>query len=752
MGVKDLWNLLTPHMERKPLFELSNKVVAIDLSGWVCESLNVVDYFIHPRFYLRNLFFRTCYLLQTGITPVFVLEGTAPSLKYGVIVKRNQLQFRGARPKKVANCDKASTTGTAGEKPRSKPTEQNRNRFNQVLKQCEELLNAIGLVCVQAAGEAEALCAYLNRDALIDGVISQDSDCFAYGAVRVFRNFCASQNGGSVDVYDLERANSAGLRLGQEKIVAMALLSGCDYCPAGVAGVGREMVTRLLNCYDNETILQRIRSWRNTAHRLTELEVKVDDKNVCPDCGHIGKLMQHRKAGCLDCHRTAGCDESKWKQQRANVKAELEIKRKALKDPDFPHEPIIEEFMTRPCELPALNLQWKQPNLVKFIRSMSSLLQWNELYCFQKLLPLFTRWQIQSAQKSSSPAQSSIFLTPDYIKKKRSPKGIPSYEIVWKDALGLFKGLIPQEQIDAYMSEAGNSIESLWSTIEPQELVLNAYPELVDRFLQSKVKGKRKKAPSTTASQSQGTGGDKPKRKPTMRTKKKDNENKNTQKLLDAFVHKAAEMPLEQQHEDACNEKENEAPNPPPNEQSPHGVEHFLNFTAELEAIAEDQTANDSFNSSAVIERLCRPNYLQLALAEYMELIEVERRKEALQDLLSNTMPHAHMEHGIEMEEEGDSTVQHRIVLKQDILNASSLVDGNHLDRTVAVSRKPQRKSFFFEPIVVPSNGDIEQPYGSPEMDMFECSLMLKDQIIIEHPVTDGNDTANQTIIYDIDF
>lgn len=53
MGIKDLWNLLTPYCEKKPLFELNRKVVAIDLSGWVCESLNVVDYFVHPRFYLR---------------------------------------------------------------------------------------------------------------------------------------------------------------------------------------------------------------------------------------------------------------------------------------------------------------------------------------------------------------------------------------------------------------------------------------------------------------------------------------------------------------------------------------------------------------------------------------------------------------------------------------------------------------------------------------------------------------------------
>ena len=122
-----------------------------------------------------NLFFRTCYLLQTGITPVFVLEGTAPPLKYGVIVKRNQMQFRGARPKKIANCDKATVSSTQTTEKPAKPTEQKRNRFHHVLKQCEELLSAMGLVCVQAPGEAEALCAYLNRDNLIYGVISQDS-------------------------------------------------------------------------------------------------------------------------------------------------------------------------------------------------------------------------------------------------------------------------------------------------------------------------------------------------------------------------------------------------------------------------------------------------------------------------------------------------------------------------------------------------------------------------------------------------
>lgn len=42
----------------------------------------------------------------------------------------------------------------------------------------------------------------------------------------------------------------------------MALLCGCDYCPDGIGGVGRDGVLKLFNKYKNDEILQRIRSWR----------------------------------------------------------------------------------------------------------------------------------------------------------------------------------------------------------------------------------------------------------------------------------------------------------------------------------------------------------------------------------------------------------------------------------------------------------------------------------------------------------
>ncbi|CAL1680660.1 unnamed protein product [Lasius platythorax] len=59
MDVKDLWNVLSPLCERKPLYELQGKNIAIDLSGWVVDSQTIVDNAVQPRMYLR-LSYKQC--------------------------------------------------------------------------------------------------------------------------------------------------------------------------------------------------------------------------------------------------------------------------------------------------------------------------------------------------------------------------------------------------------------------------------------------------------------------------------------------------------------------------------------------------------------------------------------------------------------------------------------------------------------------------------------------------------------------
>lgn len=120
----------------------------------------------------------------------------------------------------------------------------------------------MGLQCVQGPGEAEAFCAQLNAANLVDGVISQDSDCFAYGARRVYRNFSMSMQGtanaigGAVDVYDIDVVTKS-MDFGRNKMIIMALLCGCDYCPEGVGGVGRDAVLKFFALYSEVEIMER---------------------------------------------------------------------------------------------------------------------------------------------------------------------------------------------------------------------------------------------------------------------------------------------------------------------------------------------------------------------------------------------------------------------------------------------------------------------------------------------------------------
>ncbi|CAD7003617.1 unnamed protein product [Ceratitis capitata] len=494
MGVKDLWSVLAPYADRKPLSELRGKKVAIDLAGWICESLNVVDYFVHPRHHLKNLFFRTCYLIWEDVTPVFVLEGEAPKIKSQIIAKRAELQFRGTKPTQNKKIEAHSV--------QSKEKDKGRTRFNHVLKQCENLLQSMGIQCVQAPGEAEAYCAFLNKKGLVDGVISQDSDCFGYGAIRVYRNFSVSTQGaqaaqgGAVDIYDMKEIKEK-MDFGQHKTIVMALLCGCDYCPDGIGGIGRDGVLKLFNKYKEVEIIERIRSWRHEDSKYTALEMRVDDKMICGNCGHMGRTQSHTKSGCGVCRTSSGCDESLWKEERLSLKAELSLRKKALIDPSFPSEEIIAEFLNEPKSVPKLNLTWRQPNVVKFVKQIGHLLQWTEIYCFQKFLPLLARWQVQNMSRITelnAVPQISI----KEIVKKRTVRGVISFEIIWQDDRGFFNNLIPENQLQDFAEENPKGLTGLWSTVEPLCLVENAYPIIVTDYFRSKekppkaAKGRRK--------------------------------------------------------------------------------------------------------------------------------------------------------------------------------------------------------------------------------------------------------------------
>uniref|UniRef100_A0A3B4ZAP5 GEN1 Holliday junction 5' flap endonuclease n=1 Tax=Stegastes partitus TaxID=144197 RepID=A0A3B4ZAP5_9TELE len=210
MGVHDLWSIVEPLRESVPLFSLSGKTLAVDLSLWVCEAQHVQAMMGRVTKPHLNLFFRVSSLTLMGVKLVFVMEGEAPKLKAETMSKRTQTRYGGFK--------KASAPKTS------------RGRFNAVLRECSEMLDYLGVPWVTAAGEAEAMCAYLDSRGLVDGCITNDGDAFLYGARTVYRNFNLNSKDPQVDCYHTSRVQTE-LHLSRENLVGLAILLGCDYIP-----------------------------------------------------------------------------------------------------------------------------------------------------------------------------------------------------------------------------------------------------------------------------------------------------------------------------------------------------------------------------------------------------------------------------------------------------------------------------------------------------------------------------------------
>ncbi|XP_068628736.1 flap endonuclease GEN [Battus philenor] len=475
MGIKGLWTVFAPYCEKKSLHEIQGETLAIDLSGWVCDSQNVTDNYIQPKLYLRNLFFRTAYLLLADIKPIFVLEGDAPELKRDVMAARNAVQFPGASTQSTVKSNKPDVA---------------RRKFRNVLKECEALLKCLGVICVKGRGEAEATCAILNAQGVVDAVVSQDSDCFAYGAKRVYRNFSVSNSAGggavqgSVDCYD---ANTMfdNIGFGRKKMVALALLCGCDY-GVGACGSSINTVVSFLHTIPEEKIISRLLSWVSEPHLYEDQSRWAALLGRCDRCGHSGR--SHAKNGCPICATHRNCNDYGHKAKVAEVKRELSLRNRALScGMTFPEPKIMKEFLNSNNDDVVVDFQKAPvPSLIQFVKLMSSKLDWSERYCVEKFLPILTKWHLQDKVICSK-------IKPKMIKKKRNPRGVPSYEVLWEDVEGEYDGLIPDEQFDDK-----DDFDKVWTSIERQDLMGEYYPDLVRAYEESikkpaKVKKTREK-------------------------------------------------------------------------------------------------------------------------------------------------------------------------------------------------------------------------------------------------------------------
>ena len=208
-----------------------------------------------------GIFYRISNVLSNGITPVFVYDGVSNELKNKT--KQDRRDRRAVAKEKL---DKAILEEDI----------ENMNRFarqsatidGKIIDESKELLEAMGVSCFTAPGEAEAQISYMTANNQVDYCVSQDFDCLLFGSPNLLKNIGASGKRKVpfkkvyIDVYpyviESEQVFSK-LGITREKLIWMSMLIGTDFNNK-VEGVGPKTALKLVQENNSfEDILKQLK-------------------------------------------------------------------------------------------------------------------------------------------------------------------------------------------------------------------------------------------------------------------------------------------------------------------------------------------------------------------------------------------------------------------------------------------------------------------------------------------------------------
>ncbi|KAK9441401.1 DNA repair protein (XPGC)/ Rad [Metarhizium brunneum] len=243
MGVSGLLPLLKSIQRPTELKKCSGDTLAVDAYGWLHRAAYSCAVELGrgkpTKRYVNAAMHRVRMLQHFGVTPYMVFDGDFLPSKAATEDSRAK---RREEKKKLANdLLKAGKTSQAAHEFQKciDVTPEMASTLIQELKQ-------MGIPYVVAPYEADAQLVYLERQGLVNGIISDDSDLLVFGAKRLLtkldqygncieinrRDFCACRE------VSLTGWTDADFR-------RMAIMSGCDYLN-GLPGVGLKTAYRML--------------------------------------------------------------------------------------------------------------------------------------------------------------------------------------------------------------------------------------------------------------------------------------------------------------------------------------------------------------------------------------------------------------------------------------------------------------------------------------------------------------------------
>jgi len=238
------------------LADLNGKVLAVDAYNIIYQFLTSIrqpdgtplkDSEGRITSHLSGLFYRNINLMRQGIELAYVFDGEPPSFKK-ILSEREER-------KKLAE-KKYEQALQEGDVTRARVYAQQATRMNQqVIIESKQLLEAMGVCVIQAPSEGEAQAARLNQEGKVFAVVSQDYDSLLFGAEKLIRYLNVTGKKKVPGTTQWARVEPEIISLQQtlksndltrEQLIIIALLTGTDYNPGGVKGVGPATALKLV--------------------------------------------------------------------------------------------------------------------------------------------------------------------------------------------------------------------------------------------------------------------------------------------------------------------------------------------------------------------------------------------------------------------------------------------------------------------------------------------------------------------------
>lgn len=204
--------------------------------------------------HIVGLFSRVTNLLEKQLKLVFVFDGEMPELKAKERERRKGLKQEAAKKLEAAQAaeDVDAMKKYAGRTAKLTP---------EMVKQSQDVLDALGIPWVQAPSEAEAQAAHMVRKGDAQAVASQDYDSLLFGAPRMIKNLSISgkrKKPGTSTYYSVDPEKIqlqkvlSDLEVNQKQLIALGMLVGTDFNPGGVKGLGPKKGLKLVHKHKDD--------------------------------------------------------------------------------------------------------------------------------------------------------------------------------------------------------------------------------------------------------------------------------------------------------------------------------------------------------------------------------------------------------------------------------------------------------------------------------------------------------------------